>query len=141
MARATPELMRNIGVTAENRYLARQRLDILCNTPAKLRFASFEPLLEDLPGLNLDGIDWAIVGGESGASARPFDLAWARTIKAKCTESSTRFFFKQTGAKPFDDGNEFKNVHKKPSGKRDASGTCKDNFPLDLQVQSWPSMR
>jgi len=130
-----------LGVTAENRHHAHQRLAILRNTPAKLRFASFEPLLEDLHDLNLDGIDWAIVGGESGGKARPFDLAWAHTIKAMCKESSTKFFFKQTGANPFEDGNEFKITHKKPCGKRDVSGTYIGNFPIDLQVQSWPSMR
>jgi protein gp37 len=129
-----------IGVTTENRREARRRIDILRKMPARLRFVSFEPLLEDLPDLDLSGIDWAIVGGESGAQARPFDLAWARSIQAKCAASGTIFFFKQLGARPIEDGVRFPNRYLGEDEKRDTNGTLPENFPKDLRIQCWPRL-
>lgn len=119
------------GVTAENRTEAHRRIDILRGTPARLRFVSFEPLLEDLPDLNLKGIDWAIVGGESGARARPFDLTWARSIKEMSDEYGTAFFFKQLGARPLQDGKRFHIRYLKADEKREANGTWLENFRIE----------
>ncbi len=128
-----------VGVTAENRVQADRRISILRETPARLKFVSFEPLLEDLPELDLSGVGWAIVGGESGGNARPFDLAWARSIQTKCAKSGTTLFFKQLGSRPFESGVKFPIRFQNDAGKQDANGTLLKNFPEDLQVQSWPA--
>lgn len=88
-----------IGTSVENRAVL-HRVDTLRGVPAAVRFLSIEPLLEDLGTLDLTGIAWAIVGGESGQKARGFDLAWARSIRDQCRAAGTAFFFKQAGAKP-----------------------------------------
>ncbi|MBF4509317.1 MAG: phage Gp37/Gp68 family protein [Aeromicrobium sp.] len=85
-----------MGVTVEdNPRLA--RVEQLRSVPAAIRFLSLEPLLGPLPDLRLDGIDWVIVGGESGPGARPMKLEWAVDIRNLCVESETPFFFKQWG--------------------------------------------
>jgi protein gp37 len=60
-----------------------------------VRFLSVEPLLEDLGPLDLTGIHWVIVGGESGVRARPLDANWARSIRDQCVSAGVKFFFKQ----------------------------------------------
>jgi protein gp37 len=75
------------------------RIDALRATPAAIRFVSFEPLLASIGDPILHGIDWAIVGGESGPRARPMDEAWVAEIKDACTRYGTAFFFKQWGGK------------------------------------------
>lgn len=72
------------------------RMDRLRECPAKIKFISFEPLLEDLGTLNLDGIDWVIAGGESGIGHRQMKHEWARSIRDQCVERSIPFFFKQS---------------------------------------------
>lgn len=67
------------------------------SVPAAVRFLSCEPLLGSLDSLALTGIDWVIVGGESGPGARPMQEAWVRTIQAKCLAAKVAFFFKQWG--------------------------------------------
>jgi len=85
-----------MGVTVEdNEHL--YRVDELRHVPASVRFLSIEPLLESLPDLNLIGIDWVIVGGESGPGARPVKPEWVLAIRDECVESSIPFFFKQWG--------------------------------------------
>ncbi|MCU0250852.1 MAG: phage Gp37/Gp68 family protein [Vicinamibacterales bacterium] len=85
-----------MGVSVETRkYL--YRLDHLRRTPAKIRFASFEPLLEGLGTVNLDGIHWTIVGGESGPGARPMEKAWGIELRDQCVAAGVPFFFKQWG--------------------------------------------
>ncbi|WP_414472781.1 DUF5131 family protein [Microvirga sp. M2] len=85
-----------MGVSVENQdYL--WRVDRLRQTNAKVKFLSLEPLLGPLPGLDLTGIDWAIVGGESGPGARPIDPNWVRDIRDACLESGVAFHFKQWG--------------------------------------------
>lgn len=74
------------------------RADHLRATPAAVRFLSLEPLLGPLPSLNLDGIDWVIVGGESGPGARPMHSTWVREIRDRCVDAGVPFFFKQWGA-------------------------------------------
>jgi protein gp37 len=83
------------------------RIDDLRKVPAPTRFLSLEPLLEDLGELNLSGIHWVIVGGESGNGARPFDLAWARSIRDQCKAAGVPYFFKQAGCAPFDSAGEY----------------------------------
>ena len=88
-----------LGVSVEDRpRLVRVRH--LRETPAAaVRFLSCEPLLEDLGELDLDGIGWVIVGGESGPGARPMDPAWARSIRDQCQAAAVPFFYKQSGAR------------------------------------------
>ncbi|HSB08304.1 MAG TPA: phage Gp37/Gp68 family protein [Blastocatellia bacterium] len=87
------------GVSVENRRYGLPRIDHLRQASAVQRFLSIEPLLEDLGGINLDGIDWVIVGGESGPRARPMDLAWARSIQQQCEGADVPFFLKQLGGR------------------------------------------
>lgn len=84
------------GVSVENKN-SKGRIDMLRDTPAALRFLSLEPLLEDLGELDLSGMDWVIVGGESGPGARPMHLDWARSIRDQCVAAGVPFFFKQWG--------------------------------------------
>jgi protein gp37 len=85
------------GVSVENKKHGLPRLTQLRATPAQVRFLSIEPLLEDLGEINLSGIDWVIVGGESGPGARPMNAAWVRKIRTQCRASKISFFFKQWG--------------------------------------------
>lgn len=73
------------------------RIEALHQTPAAMRFLSIEPLLEDLGPLNLEEIDWAIVGGESGPGARRMDEDWVHSIRRQCKTAKVPFFFKQWG--------------------------------------------
>lgn len=94
-----------MGVTVEsNKYV--NRCEILKNTGARIKFVSAEPLLENLSDINLTGIDWLIVGGESGAGARKMEEKWVLDLKYKASETNTTFFFKQWGG-----------VNKKKTGK------------------------
>ena len=77
---------------------AKNRIDALRQCGAKTRFISFEPLIGNVGDLNLEGIHWAIVGGESGPGYRPMDHAWARSIRDQCVEQGVAFFFKQDAA-------------------------------------------
>jgi protein gp37 len=86
-----------LGVSVENRKHGLPRLDHLRETPAAIRFLSVEPLLEDLGELDLDGIDWVIVGGESGPGARPMHAEWVMSIQQQCVDAGVPFFFKQWG--------------------------------------------
>jgi protein gp37 len=75
------------------------RADHLRAAPASTRFLSLEPLLGPLPSLDLAGIDWVIVGGESGPGHRPLELGWVREIRDRCVELGIAFFFKQVGGR------------------------------------------
>lgn len=75
------------------------RADRLRETPAAVRFLSLEPLLGPLPSLDLTGIDWVIVGGESGPKCRPVDPGWVRDIRDQCIDAGVAFFFKQWGGR------------------------------------------
>jgi protein gp37 len=87
-----------MGVTVESEnYL--YRIDDLRRIPAKIKFISFEPLLCSLNKLELEGIDWVIVGGESGPNSRPMNREWAISIKDKALNTGVPFFFKQWGGK------------------------------------------
>lgn len=96
-----------IGTSVENQKAANERIPILAQIPVKIRFISGEPLLENVK-LNLEeygrhpdyafGIDWVIVGGESGNKARRMDLDWVRNIRNQCQQAEVKFFFKQFGS-------------------------------------------
>lgn len=85
-----------MGVSVENKDY-RFRVDLLRATPAAVKFLSLEPLLGPIPNLELTGIDWVIVGGESGPGARPMDLEWVAEIRDRCVASGVPFFLKQLG--------------------------------------------
>lgn len=105
-----------LGVTVESgKYL--YRIDNLKRTPAKIKFLSIEPMIGPVDGLVLDGIDWVIVGGESGHQARIIEKEWAIAVRDICTSSAVPFFFKQWGG-----------ANKKKAGKI-LDGMIWDQFP------------
>jgi protein gp37 len=85
-----------MGVSVENQEYT-FRIDHLRKTGAITKFISFEPLLGPVHDLSLRGIDWVIVGGESGHKARPMDTSWVLDIRNKCQKTKVAFFFKQWG--------------------------------------------
>jgi protein gp37 len=87
------------GVSVEDRRHGLPRIDHLRDAPAAIRFLSVEPLLEDLGSVNLKGIDWVIVGGESGPGARTVDPNWVRSLRDQCRTATVPFFFKQWGGR------------------------------------------
>lgn len=86
-----------LGVSVEDRRYGLPRIDVLREASAGVRFLSIEPLLEDLGRIDLAGIDWVIVGGESGHHARPMHVEWVRSIRDQCGAAGVPFFFKQHG--------------------------------------------
>jgi protein gp37 len=105
------------GVSVENQRHGLPRVAHLRAAKTKMSFLSIEPLLEDLGEVDLRGIDWAIVGGESGAKARPLRRAWVVNIRRQCRAAGVPFFFKQWGG-----------VRKKEAG-RELDGRTYDEFP------------
>ncbi len=85
------------GVSVEDRKFGLPRIEALRQAPAALRFLSVEPLLEDLGEINLEGINWVIVGGESGLGARPMKKEWVISLREQCKAANVSFFFKQWG--------------------------------------------
>jgi len=86
-----------LGVSVEDRRYGLPRIDELRSAPAAVRFLSIEPLLEDLGEIDLRGIHWVIVGGESGMRARPMAKEWVISIRDQCSRAAVPFFFKQWG--------------------------------------------
>ncbi len=86
-----------LGVSVENRKHGVPRIDHLREVPARIRFLSVEPLIEDVGQLDLTGIHWVIVGGESGPKARPMKLEWLESVRLQCEAQKSAFFFKQWG--------------------------------------------
>ena len=82
------------GVSVENRKYGLPRIENLQDARAAIRFLSVEPLLEDLGSFKLDGIDWVIVGGESGPGARPMKKEWVISVRDQCKRARVPFFFK-----------------------------------------------
>ena len=105
-----------MGVTIENRRFV-HRADRLRDVPAAVRFISAEPLLGPLEGLDLDGIDWLIAGGESGARHRPVRVGWLRDLRDRCVDGDVAFFFKQWGGR------------RPKSGGRELDGRTWDQMP------------
>jgi protein gp37 len=106
------------GVSVEDTKYGKPRIDHLRQTPAKIKFLSVEPLLEDLEFVDLSDIDWVIVGGESGPGARPMKEEWVRNLLRCCRHYKVPFFFKQWGG-----------VQKKKTG-RQLEGQTYDEFPF-----------
>lgn len=105
------------GVSVENRKYGLPRIDHLRTAPATVRFLSIEPLLEDLGHIDLTGISWVIVGGESGRQARPMKKEWVLGVRDQCYRDAIPFFFKQWGG-----------VNKARAG-RVLEGRTYDEFP------------
>jgi len=78
------------------------RLNQLRQIDAKIRWVSFEPLLDDLGDFDLRGIKWAVVGGESGFTPRPMELEWVKNVQRICARDGVAYFFKQRGGRGFD---------------------------------------
>ena len=105
-----------MGVTVESAGYV-DRIDHLRTVGAHVRFLSLEPLLGPIPNLDLTGIDWAIVGGESGPGSRPMDIEWVRDLREQCQAAAVPFFFKQWGG-----------TNKKKAG-RELDGQTYDGMP------------
>jgi protein gp37 len=156
-----------LGVSVENQQYADERIPLLLQTPAAVRFISAEPLLGPLDfGLNLgvplaDGsrwsgslpcLDWVIVGGESGSRARPFDLAWARSIVRQCKAAGVACFVKQVGSWPFIPCPSCKGVeadgfcgrcggcHRQAYRGSNGKGGDPSEWPEDLRVREFPAV-
>jgi protein gp37 len=110
------------GVSVENRRHGLPRVTHLRAADAQVRFLSVEPLLEDLGSLNLSGIHWVIVGGESGPGARPLRKEWVLSVKNQCWKARVPFFFKQWGG-----------VQKSKFG-RELNGKTYDQMPAKLSA-------
>ena len=110
-----------MGVSVED-FRVVDRIEHLRNTRASVKFLSVEPLIGPLPNLNLNGIDWVIVGGESGPGARPMQENWVQEIRNQCLEQNVAFFFKQWGG-----------VVKSKTG-RELEGRTWDEYPRKLMV-------
>jgi protein gp37 len=117
-----------LGTSVEDQKYGMPRIPLLRGVPAGMRFLSIEPLLEDLGPINLKGIHWVIVGGESGLGARPLEKEWVVSIRNQCRTQGVPFFFKQWGG-----------VRKKILG-RELDGRTYDEFPM-LPPQTAPSAR
>lgn len=110
-----------MGVSVESKQFL-SRVDQLRQTGAHLKFLSLEPLLEDLGEFDLAGIDWAIVGGESGPGARPMDPMWVKSLRDICVKAEVPFFFKQWGG-----------TRKKATGRL-LEGRTWDEMPRDKGI-------
>lgn len=111
-----------MGVSVEDKRVT-NRIDLLRETNARTKFLSLEPLIGPLPNMNLDKIDWVIVGGESGHNPRPMKADWVIDIQEQCEETEVAFFFKQWGGK-----------NKKKNG-RTLNGKTYDQMPeIELQL-------
>ena len=130
-ARRLPQVARNLdwspnvwmGVSIEDRRY-KWRIDCLREVPAAVRFLSVEPLIGPVGALDLTGIDWVIVGGESGPGARPMNPEWVRDIQRQCAVLKVPFFFKQWGG-----------VNKKATGRM-LDGRTWDEFP-ECDLSRW----
>lgn len=165
-----------LGVSVEDQRSADERIPHLLECPAAVRWVSYEPALEAVDfrcaafnGADsfsaMAGIDWIVVGGESGPGARPFDLAWARSVIAQCAEAGTACFVKQLGARPVDASQSSvvsdvgvvmhstthecaehwapqyeggRVVRPAPVRLKDRKGGAMIEWPTDLCVRQWP---
>lgn len=133
-----------LGVSVENQQAADERIPLLLQTPAAVRFLSCEPLLEKV---SLDGhldmfymgmgeetcISWVIVGGESGSSARPCDIEWIRSIVQQCADANVPCFVKQLGSEPL-----YPEVDVRWAGMTTGKGNIPEEWPEDLRVRQMP---
>jgi protein gp37 len=128
MAKIVPKLVDRIGCVPPNVWLGTSvesvehlgRVAWLRATPSAVRFLSLEPLLGPLPGIDLRGMDWIIVGGESGPRHRPIEPGWVRDIRDQCHVANVAFFFKQWGGRT------------PKAGGRLLDGRTWDQFPFEI---------
>lgn len=116
-----------MGVSVESAD-ATSRIDDLRQCAAHNKFLSIEPLLGPLPSLDLTGIDWVIIGGESGKEARPMELKWAKDIIAQCRRAEVPVFVKQLGE-----------IWARQTGSSHRHGGRIDDWPEHLQIREMPS--
>ncbi len=138
-----------LGTSVEDQESADTRIPRLLVTPSRVHFVSMEPMLGpiDLSNLCMEGggrlnavdrsfsnppLDWVIVGGESGAKARPFNLDWARGVRDDCKSQGVAFFMKQVGCNPIDGGSKDLDCIKH------GSGADPEEWPEDLRIQEFP---
>ena len=146
------------GVSVEDQPTADERIPLLLQTPAAVRFVSYEPALGPVTftGINsvpacfnafLEGryprLDWVIVGGESGPKARPFDITWARSTLGQCRDAGVPVFIKQLGAQPRSPCDSFGMRQEDVGGRwahtlKDRKGGDMDEWPEDLRVREFP---
>jgi len=135
-----------LGVSCEDQAAANERIPILLDTPAAVRFVSAEPLLGPIDFVRCAAIetsdvgahgfvDWVIVGGESGPKARPCDVSWIRSIVEQCREAEVACFVKQLGRRPYDPA-ILNGAHWET---RDKKGGRPSEWPEDLRVREWPT--
>ncbi|MGC1645999.1 MAG: phage Gp37/Gp68 family protein [Candidatus Sulfotelmatobacter sp.] len=110
------------GVSVEDKRNGLPRVEHLQSAPARVRFLSVEPLLEDLGALDLTGIHWVIVGGESGFGARPMKREWVISVRRQCRQQDVPFFFKQWGG-----------VRKSRNGRK-LDGRTYDEMPIEQVI-------
>ena len=127
-----------LGVTVENQQAANDRIPLLLQCPAALRFLSCEPLLESVSlGKWINDLDWVIVGGESGPGARNCNIEWMESIVRECQQAAVPVFVKQLGARPFSPYSPmFGTLISWPISDR--KGAIVAEFPEYLQVQQFP---
>ena len=134
--RSTYHLMEKIwiGVSVEDQKTADERIPYLLDTPAEVRFVSYEPALDGVDFTKwLSGLSLIIIGGESGPGARPFDIAWARQVIAQCRAAGVKCFVKQLGPTPFDSEH-----HRQPYFMHDSKGGDPEEWPPDLRIREMP---
>ena len=124
------------GVSVENRRHGLPRIDHLRAAPARIRFLSVEPLLEDLGQVDLTGIHWVIVGGESGPGARPIEKEWILSLRDQCEKAGVEFFFKQWEA--FAKGKQAATSTAGPTTADRSASSCPSSTP---QAAPRPSRR
>lgn len=151
-----------IGVSVENQETADERIPLLLKIPTKVPWVSYEPSLGPVDIIKAEAcappcgppimhIAWLVIGGESGPGARPFDLAWARSVLKQCREGGVPCFVKQLGAWPFD-GAKWNHgglapLQLRKKGQKikpwinlvDPKGGDIAEFPEDLRVREWPA--
>jgi protein gp37 len=135
-----------LGVSAEDQQRADERIPHLLSTPAAIRFVSYEPALEAVDFTpHLKGLDWIIVGGESGPGARPFDIQWARNTIQQCRDARVACFVKQLGSRPYQLGFD----PRYPTGTQiampcelhlgDHKGGDMSEWPENVRVREYPA--
>lgn len=132
-----PSLNVWLGVSVENQHFADERIPLLMQTPAAVRFISAEPLLEKLSIVPV--VDWVICGGESGPGARPMHPEWARTLRDRCVNYKIPFFFKQWGEWGIADGDPEKWIIAR-SGEGSRLGSFQNGKWLERTVGNGPGI-
>jgi protein gp37 len=129
------------GVSVEDRRYGVPRIQLLREAPAGVRFLSIEPLIEEIGELDLTEIHWVIVGGESGAGARPMDAAWVQNIRRQCKKARIPFFFKQWGGVRKSEAGRLLNgrtYDEMPERAVLDMRSKKDRLAMIEEVEKWP---